>query len=160
LLAGTLSVHLYPETEEGRMSRWNLRQIPARVATGAYILSSGLDKRTPDEQTVAGLHGFAGSVYPFLKKTHPPTFVKLLSTAEIGVGAALLLPFVPTAVAGAALTGFSAGLVGLYLRTPAMRRGANDLRPSPDGLALSKDIWMLGSGLTMLLDGLASRKKA
>ena len=75
------------------------------------------------------------------------------------MGAVLLLPFVPTVVAGAALTGFSAGLFGLYLRTPAMRRGANDLRPSLDGLALSNDVWLLGSGLTMLADGLGSRKK-
>jgi hypothetical protein len=141
------------------MSRWTLRNIPLRVATGAYFLSSGLDKRNPDEQTAAGLHGFATSVYPFFGKVDAPTFIKLLSTAEIGMGAVLLLPFVPTAVAGAALTGFSAGLLGLYLRTPAMRRGANDLRPSPDGLALSKDVWLLGSGLTMLADGLGSRKK-
>jgi hypothetical protein len=139
------------------MPRWS--HIPLRVATGAYFLSSGLDKRNPDEQTTAGLHGFATSVYPFLKTVDAPTFVKLLSTAELGIGAALLLPFVPTAVAGAALTGFSAGLLGLYLKTPAMRRGPKDLRPSPDGLALSKDVWLLGSGLTMLADGLASRQE-
>jgi len=141
------------------MPRRTLRQIPARIATGAYFLSSGLDKRNPDEQTAAGLHGFATSVYPFFKNVDAPTFVKLLSTAEIGIGTALLLPFVPTAVAGAALTGFSAGLLGLYLRTPAMRRGAKDLRPSPDGLVLSKDVWLLGAGLTMLVDGLESRKQ-
>ena len=141
------------------MSRWTLRHIPLRVATGAYFLSSGLDKRNPDEQTAAGLHGFATSVYPFLGKVDAPKFVKLLSTAEIGIGAALLLPFVPTAVAGAALTGFSAGLLGLYLKTPAMRRGPNDVRPSPDGLALSKDVWLLGIGLTMLADGLGNRTK-
>jgi hypothetical protein len=53
-----------------------------------------------------------------------------------------------------ALTGFSAGLLGLYLKTPAMRRGEGDPRPSPDGLTLAKDVWMLGSGLTMIVDGL------
>jgi len=35
-----------------------------------------------------------------------------------------------------------------------MRRGEGDLRPSPDGLSLAKDVWMLGSGLTTIVDGL------
>lgn len=43
------------------MARWKLHQLPARVATGAFILSSGLDKRAPDDQTVQGLYGFATS---------------------------------------------------------------------------------------------------
>ena len=136
------------------MARWKLHQLPARVATGAFILSSGLDKRAPDDQTVQGLYGFATSVYPFLKRVDAPTFVRAVAAAEIGIGAALLAPFVPTAAAGVALTGFSAGLLGLYLKTPAMRRGEGDLRPSPDGLSLAKDVWMLGSGLTMIVDGL------
>jgi hypothetical protein len=136
------------------VARWKLHQLPGRVATGAFILSSGLDKRAPDDQTVHGLYGFATSVYPFLKRVDAPTFVRGVAAAEIGIGAALLAPFVSTAVAGAALTGFSAGLLGLYLKTPAMRRGEGDLRPSPDGLALAKDVWMLGSGLTMIVDGL------
>jgi hypothetical protein len=136
------------------VARWKLHQLPARAATGAFILSSGLDKRAPDDQTVQGLYGFATSVYPFLKRVDAPTLVRGVAAAEIGIGAALLAPFVSTAVAGAALTGFSAGLLGLYLKTPAMRRGEGDLRPSPDGLALAKDVWMLGSGLTMIVDGL------
>jgi hypothetical protein len=35
-----------------------------------------------------------------------------------------------------------------------MRRGEGDPRLSPDGLTLAKDVWMLGSGLTMIVDGL------
>ena len=139
------------------MSRFKLRRAPLRLATGAYILSSGLDKRAADEETAAQLHGFAGGTYPFLKQIEPATFARLLSTAEIAVGAALLLPVVPAVVAGAALTGFSAGLLGLYLRTPGMRRGANDLRPTPQGLPISKDVWMLGTGLGLVIDGLTSK---
>ncbi len=44
-------------------------------------------------------------------------------TTEIVVGAALLFPVVPTAVAGVALTASSGGLLGLYLRTPGMTLG-------------------------------------
>ena len=139
------------------MSRFKLRRAPLRLATGAFILSSGLDKRTGDEETAGQLHGFATGTYPFLKQVEPKQFLSLLSTAEIAVGAALLLPVVPAAVAGAALTGFSAGLLGLYLRTPGMRRGPRDLRSTPQGLPISKDVWMLGSGLALLIDGITAK---
>ena len=139
------------------MSRFKLRRAPLRLATGAFILSSGLDKRAGDEETAGQLHGFASGTYPFVKQVEPKQFLGLLSTAEIAIGAALLLPVVPAAVAGAALTGFSAGLLGLYLRTPGMRRGPRDLRSTPAGLPISKDVWMLGSGLALLIDGLTAK---
>jgi uncharacterized membrane protein YphA (DoxX/SURF4 family) len=135
------------------MSRFRLRRTPLRLTTGAFILSAGLDKWTGDEQTAARVHGFATGTYPFLKKIDPPTFLKLLAAGEIAVGSALLLPVVPAAVAGAALVGFSAGLLGLYVRTPGMRRGRFDPRSTPDGLPISKDVWMVGAGLALLIDG-------
>ena len=67
----------------------------------------------------------------------------MLSTSEIAVGAILLTPFVPTAVAGATLTAFSGGLLGLYLRTPGMRKPGS-LAPTEQGLAIAKDSWLLG----------------
>jgi uncharacterized membrane protein YphA (DoxX/SURF4 family) len=135
------------------MSRFRLRRTPLRLTTGAFILSAGLDKWKGDEQTAARVHGFATGTYPFLKKIDPPTFLKLLAAGEIAVGSALLLPVVPAAVAGAALVGFSAGLLGLYVRTPGMRRGRFDPRSTPEGLPISKDVWMLGAGLALLIDG-------
>jgi uncharacterized membrane protein YphA (DoxX/SURF4 family) len=135
------------------MSRFRLRRAPLRLTTGAFILSAGLDKWKGDEQTAAGVHGFATGTYPFLKKIDPPTFLRLLAAGEIAVGSALLLPVVPAAVAGAALVGFSAGLLGLYVRTPGMRRGRFDPRSTPEGLPISKDVWMLGAGLALLVDG-------
>src|SRR5438445_12327548 len=95
-----------------------LSEIGPRISAGAFILSSGLGKRNADEATAAGVHGFASGTYPFLKSLQPQQFIKALSTAEIALGAALLAPVVPTAVAGAALTAFSGGLLGLYLGTP------------------------------------------
>ena len=130
-----------------------LSEIPARVSAGAFILNSGLGKRGADEATAAGVHGFASGSYPFLKDMPPQPVGKALSTAEIVVGAALLTPFVPTVVAGAALTGFAGGLLGLYLRTPGMRKPGS-LAPTPDGLALAKDAWLAGIGLSILLRGL------
>ncbi|GAB3360363.1 hypothetical protein [Modestobacter lapidis] len=132
-------------------------EIAPRIATGAFILNSGLGKRNADEGTAAGLHGFAAGTYPFLKDVPPATFARTLSTTEITIGAALLMPFVPTAVAGAALTGFSAGLLGLYLRTPGMTKPGKSVAPTQEGLPISKDVWMLGIGLGLLTSGLLDR---
>jgi hypothetical protein len=138
------------------MSRFKLRRAPLRLTTGAFILSAGLDKWKGDEQTAAQIHGFASGTYPFLKGIEPAKFLRLLAAGEITVGSALLLPVVPAALAGAALTGFSVGLLGLYLRTPGMRRGPKDLRATEQGTVISKDVWMLGAGLALVVDGLTA----
>ncbi|GAA3962168.1 hypothetical protein GCM10022384_13100 [Streptomyces marokkonensis] len=130
--------------------------VAPRLATGAFILNSGLAKRGADEQTAAMLHGMAKTAYPFLGKVRPATFVRLLSASETALGAALLLPLVPTAVAGVGLTAFSAGLVGLYLRTPGMREEGS-LRPTQEGTALAKDTWMLGVGVGFVVDAVTRR---
>ncbi|MFE1027585.1 hypothetical protein ACFW5I_23930 [Streptomyces sp. NPDC058818] len=133
-----------------------LRHVAPRLATGAFMLNSGLSKRGADEQTAAMLHGMAKNTYPFLGRLQPATFARLLSAGETALGAALLLPVVPTAVAGVGLTVFSAGLVGLYLRTPGMREEGS-LRPTQEGTALAKDTWMLGIGVGFVVDGLTRR---
>src|ERR1700733_15732565 len=97
------------------------RHLPPRIATGAFILNSGIGKLSADESAAAQLHGFASGTYPFLKKLTPKDFVRLLAVAEIALGSALLVPVVPTAVAGAGLAGLSGGLLGLYARAPGMR---------------------------------------
>jgi uncharacterized membrane protein YkgB len=136
-----------------------LRELPTRLATGAYILHSGLEKRHASAEVAQGLHGAASGAYPFLKELEPTAFLKRLSTAEITVGSLLLAPFVPTAVAGAALTGFAGGLVTMYLRTPAMRKPGS-IWPSQQGTAVSKDVWMLGVGLGLLADALVDRRRS
>ena len=133
-----------------------LSEIAPRISAGAFILNSGLGKRGADEQAAAGMHGFAAGTYPFLKNMQPQQFAKALSTSEIAIGALLLAPVVPTAVAGAALTVFSGGLLGLYLRTPGMRKPGS-LAPTEQGLAIAKDSWLLGIGLSIFLRGLIER---
>lgn len=129
------------------------RQLPPRLATGAFILSSGLGKRGADEATAAGVHGMAAGTYPFLGNIDPRTFTRLLSAGEIALGSALLLPIVPTALAGAGLMAFSGGLLGLYLRTPGMREPGS-LRPTQQGIGISKDVWMLAIGASFVLDSM------
>jgi uncharacterized membrane protein YkgB len=132
--------------------------IAPRLATGAFILNSGLSKRNVDPEHAAGLHGMASGAYPFLGKLEPQQFAKLLSAGEMTLGVALLAPVVPTAVAGAGLAAFAGGLVGLYLRTPGMRKEGS-LAPTDQGTILAKDVWMLSIGLSFVADALANRRK-
>jgi hypothetical protein len=132
-------------------TKW--RHVPQRVAAGAFILNSGIGKWSADEETAKQLHGFATGTYPFLAKLKPEDFVKLLAGTEIALGAALLLPFVPTVVAGAGLTAFSGGLLGLYARTPGMRKDGTPF-PTQQGVPLAKDVWMAGIGLGLVIDEL------
>ncbi|MFI0352653.1 hypothetical protein [Actinomadura sp. 9N407] len=134
-----------------------LRNMAPRLAAGAVIVESGLSKRGAGEETATQLHGMAAGTYPVLEKVPPKTFARLLSSGEIALGTALLLPLVPTALAGAGLAAFSAGLLGLYLRTPGMRRPGS-LRPTQAGTPLAKDIWLLGIGIGLVAD-VATRER-
>ena len=130
--------------------------LPPRMAAGAFILNSGVGKLSADDETAAQLHGFASGAYPFLAKLKPRDFVRLLAGAEIVLGSALLVPIVPSAVAGAGLTAFSGGLLGLYARTPGMRKEGSPF-PTQQGIALAKDSWMMGIGLGLVIDDLIDR---
>jgi uncharacterized membrane protein YphA (DoxX/SURF4 family) len=133
-----------------------LRELPVRVVTGGYILHAGLDKWRGDEATAEAVHGMAAGAYPILKRLTPTCFLRLLAAGEIATGAALLAPVVPTAAAGAALVGFSGALMGLYARTPGLRKPGS-VWPTQRGIAISKDVWMLGIGLGLLADSWSTR---
>ncbi len=128
---------------------------PLRLTTGAFILNSGLGKRGIDGESAAGLQGMAAGVIPQLGTVSPKTFAAGLSTGEIALGAALLAPMVSPVVAGAALTAFGAGLVRLYWVTPGMHEEGSP-KPTMAGIGLAKDVWLVGAGLTLLMDGLAA----
>lgn len=130
-----------------------LSHVPLRLATGAFILNSGLSKRGLPSEAAEGLQGMAANAVPQVKSVEPKLFGQALSTGEIALGAALLTPFVPARLAGAALTAFSAGLLQMYLKTPGMTEEGSSFRPSQQGTAIAKDVWMLGTGLSLLIDG-------
>jgi hypothetical protein len=129
-----------------------LHTVPTRAITGTFILHSGLDKWRGEEAVAKRTHGFAVGAFPFLNKLSPKQFLRVLAAGEIALGAALLAPFVPDRLAGAGLTGFSGSLMALYARTPGMRKPGS-VWPTPPGIALSKDVWMVGIGLGLMLDG-------
>lgn len=144
---------------KGYTARMKLSHIPPRLATGAFIVNTGFTKLSADDDTAKSLHGMASGAYPFVSDVEPQTFVKALAITEIAVGGVLLAPFVPAWLAGLTLTGFSGGLVRLYLKTPGLTQ-EDGIRPTQKGTPVAKDFWMLGIGLGLLIDGLTpSRKK-
>jgi hypothetical protein len=128
-------------------------QIPLRLATGAFILNSGLEKWKADDETAERLQNFASGAYPVVKRVEPQQFAKALGTAEAALGGALLSPFVSPATAGLALGAFSGSLLNLYWKTPGLHR-QHDPRPTPDGIPLAKDSWMAGVAGALLLGSL------
>ena len=76
---------------------------PLRAAIGAYVLNSGLSHRNLEGEAAESLHGMASEAIPQVKQMPPQQFTKMLSRAETALGTALLLPAVPSALAGLGL---------------------------------------------------------
>jgi uncharacterized membrane protein YphA (DoxX/SURF4 family) len=132
------------------------RDLPGRIVTGSYIAHAGLDKWNADEDRAVAVHSMAAAAFPVLQGIPPTRFIRLLAAGEIATGAALLVPVVPTRIAGVALTAFSGALVAMYARTPAMHKPGS-VWPTPAGTAVSKDVWLLAIGLGFLADTLTTR---
>ncbi|HMC38147.1 MAG TPA: hypothetical protein VKI19_00700 [Acidimicrobiales bacterium] len=135
-----------------------LWHVPVRLATGAYILESGIKKWSSDdnEEMQKHVHSMAASAYPQFASMDHRTFTKALAAGEITLGSALLLPVVPAGWAGAGLAAFSGGLIGLYMRLPGMRQSGS-IRPSSDGTALAKDSWLLAIAGALIVDAVTTR---
>jgi len=99
----------------------------------------------------------AASAFPVLKDVPPARFLRVLAAGEIAVGTALIVPVIPGALAGAALTGFSGALLAMYGRTPVLRRPGS-IWPSQAGIGVSKDVWMLGIGLGLMAGAITDRR--
>ena len=132
------------------------RDVPGRITTGGYILHAGLEKWQGDQARAEAVHRIAANAFPVLKDIPPARFLRLLAASEIALGTALLVPVIPGALAGTALTGFSGALLAMYGRTPALRKPGS-IWPSQAGTGVSKDVWMLGIGLGLVAGALSDR---
>jgi hypothetical protein len=130
-----------------------LSHVPLRVTTGAFLLDAGLGKRTLAPEASAGAQGMADGAFPQVPQVPAATFGKALTAGEVALGAALLAPFVSPVVAGAALTAFSAAMLRTWWLTPGMHEEGS-IRPTAQGTLIAKDVWMLGAGLALVVDGL------
>jgi hypothetical protein len=135
-----------------------LRRAPGRIVTGAFILNAGIGKLGGDDDTAKAIHGMAAGAYPVLGKIEPKLFLKSLGASEVALGAALLLPIVPAGLAGLGLTGFAGSLLGLWWRTPGMH-AEGSLKPTQQGTAIAKDVWMLGIGAGLVVDAALSESR-
>ena len=136
--------------------RIRARHLPTRAAAGTFILNSGLEKLSADEETAHYLYESAKRTYPFLGKLKAQDFTRLLAATEIALGTALLVPVLPAGLAGAGLTAFSGALLGMYATTPGMRKEGS-IFPTHQGIPLFKDTWMLGMGLSLIVDDVTDR---
>jgi hypothetical protein len=127
-----------------------LSNAPLRLATGAYIVNAGLGL-LEDKERGQGVHKTAQTTYPFVANLDPDQFRVLVALGETLLGASLLVPFVKSRVAGLGLAAFSGALLGIYAHEERFRRSPNSVRPSPEGEALLKDLWMLAIGLALMM---------
>lgn len=112
-----------------------------RGVSGAYLIQSGYGKLGMPEEAAAGLQGFAATGVPAMADLDPDTFAKLVAYSELGIGGALVTPFVSDRLAGLGLGAFSAGLLAIYFRNPVMTQ-EDGIRPTEAGTALSKDLFL------------------
>ena len=139
--------------------RTRFRHLPGRLAAGSFILNDGLEKLDADDDTTKRLHQAASAAFPVVADMDPSQFVKAQGAGELALGAALVLPFVPSWLAGLGLTGFAGGLVRLYATTPGAHH-EDSIRPTSQGRSMAKDVWLLGIGLMLLVDrGSWSRRR-
>ena len=133
-----------------------LRRAPGRFAAGTLILHSGQVKWNGDAMFAQGVHAVFCGTYPAMKAVPPTVLLKALGALEITVGSLLLLPLVGARLAGTVLTGYSATLLSMYLRTPGMhdKRGL----PTLAGTAFAKDAWLTAIGTSLVIDSATSKK--
>lgn len=124
--------------------------LPLRLATGAFILNSGVGKLNLPTEAYEGMRDMGAAGVPALKDISADQFGQALSYGEIALGAALLFPKVPNWLAGAGLGAFSLGLLNMYRNTPGMT--VDGIRPTQEGTGVAKDVFMLGSAAAMILD--------
>jgi hypothetical protein len=132
---------------------------PIRLTFGAFFVHVALTHRELDERGAQGLQRFASSAYPILKKLRPNTFQQGMVAAESAVAASLLVPGVPAVVGGAALTSFGTALLGVYARSPMLRRDERSMRPNEMGLSIAKDSWMVAAGLSVIVDAVVAPRR-
>jgi len=133
--------------------------LPLRLTTGAVIPNSGLSKRAFPPGAAAGLQNMAANAVSVVRTMRPGTFDKTFSAAELTLGVALLTPVVPSALVGPRWPRSAVDCRPCTGRPRACTNRARSvppLRPTQDGTAVAKGVWMFGTGTALLADSLAA----
>lgn len=126
-----------------------LKSVALRLIPGAYIANSGYSKLNMPAEASAGMQQMAATGVPALAKLPSDRFGHYVGLLELGVGGALLTPFVSNRLAGLGLTAFSAGLLSMYFGDEDNTE-ADGIRPSAQGTSLAKDSFLLAIGLALI----------
>jgi ElaB/YqjD/DUF883 family membrane-anchored ribosome-binding protein len=121
----------------------DLRRAPLRLTTGALVINSGISQFNADAEASAKLHQTASKYVPQLERLDPQVFSKMVAAGQLTVGAALLVPIVPSVAAGLGLSLLGGSLAATKWRTDGMQ--------TP-----TEDVLLAGSGVSLLLDSLTS----
>jgi uncharacterized membrane protein YphA (DoxX/SURF4 family) len=129
---------------------FNIANAALRLVSGAYILNSGIGKLRLPAESAQGLQSMTANAIPQVEKLEPAVFGKAVAVGEIGLGAALLTPFLPSRLVGLGLGAFAASLVAVYLKTPGLTE-SDGIRPTTNGGAMAKDFWLAGIAAALVL---------
>lgn len=133
----------------------NARRAPLRLTSGAFVLNSGVSTFAATDERSKRLQSTVATLVPQVERMDPRTFAKALGAGEVALGTALILPIVPAAVAGLGLSAFAASM--LATRRPANGQHAETTgEPTAQAIPNATEAWMLGSGVSLLLDALTT----
>jgi hypothetical protein len=73
------TIYIHRSASEGSVMAFPnfLRRFPERLATGAYVLHTGIEKWSAGEERASGVHAMATVAYAFLGKLKPATLLEL-----------------------------------------------------------------------------------
>lgn len=133
----------------------NVRRAPLRLTTGAFVLNSGVSTFNADGVTAKRLQTAAAKLVPQVERMDPRTFAKAVAAGEVTLGTALMLPIVPPAIAGLGLSAFAASLLATRGSSNGGHVDVGGARPE-SAVPQATEAWMIGAGVSLLLDALTS----
>jgi hypothetical protein len=126
---------------------------PIRLVAGASMVNAGMEKLNADYTPILAVPETADGVGPPLVRTPTGPFVKLLGAAEVGIGAALVLPLLSDVLVGLFLTAF----VGAKFLARRQNEGVGQPPQATTRPNLVKETWLFGIGVTLLATGRGRR---
>ena len=127
-------------------------ELPLRLATGPFLLWSGLRKLQRPEVGDELLLAAARSL-PQLEDVfggEPERFARLAGALELLLGA-WLSSGLRRRAGGLALAAYAGAALSLLWSVPGNRVAGSAWEPSEQGRPVAKDVWLLGIGLALAL---------
>jgi hypothetical protein len=125
------------------------------LSAGAFVVNSGVSRFGADDAAMKRLQTSAAKLVPQVERMSPRTFSRAVAAGEVTLGTAIMLPLVPAAAAGIGLSVFAASLVAARQPTSGQHVDPTD-DATGSAVPNATEAWMLGSGVSLLLDALTT----